>query len=148
MKSTHGSVWPDGLPAPRRYWAIFAIWLAIFMSILDITVVNVALPMMANELRITAAASVWIVSSYQIAVTIVLLPLALLSERFGASRIYLTGLVVSVAGSVLCVASTRLNVLLVGRFLSGSRWRCDTSHEWSAAAVYLSQGATRTRDWL
>jgi len=119
VKSTQGSVWPDGLPAPRRYWAIVAIWLAIFMSILDITVVNVALPTMANELRTTPAASVWIVSSYQIAVTIVLLPLASLSERLGASRVYLMGLVLFVAASLLCATSTRLDVLVLGRFCQG-----------------------------
>jgi DHA2 family multidrug resistance protein-like MFS transporter len=119
VKSTQEPAWPDGLPVPRRYWAIVAIWLAIFMSILDMTVVNVALPTMANELRTTPAASVWIVSSYQIAVTIVLLPLASLSERVGASRVYLMGLVLFVAASLLCATSTRLDVLVVGRFCQG-----------------------------
>jgi MFS transporter, DHA2 family, multidrug resistance protein len=111
--------WPDGLPVPRRYWAIIAIWLAIVMSILDMTVVTMALPTMANELRTTPAASVWMVSSYQIAVTIVLLPLASLSERMGCSRIYLMGLVLFVAASLLCAMSTRLDVLVVGRFFQG-----------------------------
>jgi MFS transporter, DHA2 family, multidrug resistance protein len=119
VESVRRSVWPDGLPAPQRYWAIIAIWLAIFMSILDMTVVNVALPMMATALRTSPAASVWIISSYQIAVTIVLLPLASLSERFGARRVYLMGLVLFVAASLLCAASTRLDVLVAGRFCQG-----------------------------
>jgi MFS transporter, DHA2 family, multidrug resistance protein len=46
----------DGLPVPRRYWSIAAILLAIIMSVLDSTIVNVALPSIARDFRVEAAA--------------------------------------------------------------------------------------------
>src|SRR4051812_39118807 len=69
---------PDGLPVPRRYWSVAAIWLAMTMSVLDGAIANVALPTIAHELNATAAASIWIVNAYQLAITVTLLPLAAL----------------------------------------------------------------------
>src|SRR2546430_3657622 len=64
----------DGLPLPRRYWAIAAILLAIAMSVLDSTIVNIALPSIARDFGATAAASIWVVNAYQLAILLVLLP--------------------------------------------------------------------------
>src|SRR5258708_14282401 len=78
---------PDGLPVPRRYWAIVAIVLAIAMSVLDSTIVNVALPTIARDFRVSAAASIWVITAYQLAILFVLLPLAALGERVCYRRV-------------------------------------------------------------
>src|ERR1700754_1198352 len=83
---------PDGLPVPRRYWSVAAIWLAMTMSVLDGAIANVALPTIAHELNATAAASIWIVNAYQLAITVTLLPLAALGDRLGYRRVYMAGL--------------------------------------------------------
>jgi DHA2 family multidrug resistance protein-like MFS transporter len=119
MSSRVSNDWPKGLPAPRRYWAIAAIWLSITMAIIDTTIVNIALPTIATQLRTTPVASIWIVNAYQIAVTIVLLPLAALSERFGSGRIYLLGLLTFVSASLVCATAPNLSTLVVGRFFQG-----------------------------
>ena len=67
---------PDGLPTPRRYWSVAAIWLAMAMTVLDGSIANVALPTIARDLNASAASSIWIVNSYQLAIVVALLPLA------------------------------------------------------------------------
>src|SRR5205807_1507317 len=76
----------DGLPLPRRYWAIAAILLAIAMSVLDSTIVNIALPSIARDFGATSAASIWVVNAYQLAILVVLLPLSSLGEVVGHRR--------------------------------------------------------------
>lgn len=110
---------PDGLPTPRRYWAIAAVWLAMTMSVLDGAIANVALPTIAGELHATAASSIWIVNAYQLAITITLLPLAALGDRLGYRRVYLAGLVVFVLGSLGCALSHTLAELTAARVLQG-----------------------------
>ena len=73
----------DGLPAPRRYWAIVSIGLGITLSVLDGAIANVALPSIAKDLQASSAASIWVVNAYQIAIAVALLPLASLGEIVG-----------------------------------------------------------------
>src|ERR1700740_3515671 len=84
----------EGLPVPRRYWAIAAILLAIAMSVLDSTIVNVALPSIARDFAVTSAASIWVVNAYQLAILMLLLPLASLGEVVGYRRVSQVGLVI------------------------------------------------------
>ncbi|QTH21182.1 MFS transporter [Rhizorhabdus wittichii] len=116
--------WPDGLPAPRRFRAILAIWLAIAMAIVDGAIVNIALPTITRELAITPVEAVWVVNAYQVAVLVSLLPLSALGERFGCSRIYIAGLLTFIAASVGCAAATDLPMLVASRFLQGVGGAC------------------------
>ena len=59
---------PDGLPTPRRYFAMLAIAIGIAMAVLDGTVVNVALPSIARELGASPSAAVWMVNAYQLVI--------------------------------------------------------------------------------
>ena len=88
---------PDGLPIPRRYWSVAAIWLAMTMSVLDGAIANVALQTIARELQASAASSIWVVNAYQLAITVTLLPLAALGDRLGYRRVYMVGLAVFTA---------------------------------------------------
>ena len=60
----------DGLPIPKRYWAILAIAMGITVSVLDGTIANVALPSIAEDLQATPAMSIWIVNAYQLAIVV------------------------------------------------------------------------------
>ena len=113
------SAQPDGLPVPRRYWAIVAILLAICMSVLDSTIANIALPSIASSFRITHAASVWVINAYQVAILVALLPLASLGEVVGYRRISQTGLVVFTVASLGCAFAPSLAVLSVARVVQG-----------------------------
>src|SRR6185437_8983626 len=95
---------PDGLPVPRRYWSVAAIWLAMTMSVLDGAIANVALPTIAHQLNASAASSIWIVNAYQLAITVTLLPLAALGDRLG---------------SLGCALSHTLTMLVAARVIQG-----------------------------
>jgi MFS transporter, DHA2 family, multidrug resistance protein len=109
----------DGLPKPRRYWSILAIWLAISMAVLDGSIANVALPTIARELDVSAAASIWIINAYQLAITALLLPLAAVGDRIGYRRVYLPGLGIFIIGSAACALANSLGTLIAARMFQG-----------------------------
>jgi DHA2 family multidrug resistance protein-like MFS transporter len=109
----------DGLPHPLRTWAIASVALAIAMCVLDSSIANIALPVIAREFGAAPADSVWIVNAYQLAIVVALLPLASLGEIVGYRRIYLTGLVVFTLASLACALSRSLTVLALARMLQG-----------------------------
>ena len=96
-----------------------AILLGISLSVLDSTIVNLALPDIARDFGASASASVWVVNAYQLATLCLLLPFAHLGERLGYRRVYLAGLALFTASSVLCVAAPSLPLLAAARALQG-----------------------------
>lgn len=109
----------DGLPVPQRNWAMLAIGMAVAMSVLDGAITNVALPTIAGDLGVAPARSVWVANAYQLAITVLLLPLASLGEIVGYRRIYRTGLVVFTLASLACTLSSSLVELVLARVLQG-----------------------------
>ena len=93
---------PMGLTAPRLYWSVLAIWLAMGMSVIDQSIANIALPTIAREVGATPAGSIWVLNANQIAVAMTLLPVAALGDIFGCRRIYLIGLCIFIAASIGC----------------------------------------------
>ena len=109
----------DGLPRPQRYWAILTIALGLVMAVMDGAIANVALPTIAKDLHASPAFSIWIVSGYQLAITISLLPLASLGEIIGYRRVYLAGLLLFTLASLFCALAHTLLLLTVARILQG-----------------------------
>jgi len=109
----------DGLPLPRRYWAILTIALGITMSVIDGAIANVALPTIAIDLKASPSFSIWIVNGYQLAITISLLPLAALGEIFGYRRVYIAGLTLFTLASAFCALSHTLLLLTIARIVQG-----------------------------
>src|SRR5438067_7430913 len=109
----------DGVPVPRRYWAIAAILLSITITVLDSTIVNVALPSMARDFQTSDAASIWVINSYQVAILIALLPLASLGEIVGYRRVSQVGLAVFTAASLACALAPSLTTLSIARVVQG-----------------------------
>lgn len=109
----------DGLPIPRRYWAILTIALAVTMATLDGAIANIALPTIAHDLNASPAASIWVVNAYQLAITVTLLPLASLGELFEYRRVYRVGLLIFTIASFACTISDSLTTLTLARVLQG-----------------------------
>jgi DHA2 family multidrug resistance protein-like MFS transporter len=110
---------PIGLAAPRLYWSVLAIWLAMGMAVLDGSIANVALPTIARELGATPAGSIWVLNANQLAVTMMLMPAAALGDIFGCRRTYLVGLAIFVAASLACTFATSLTMLAIWRGIAG-----------------------------
>lgn len=110
---------PDGLPAPRRLWAMVTMGLALTMAVLDGSIANVALPVIALDLGISPSDSVWVVNAYQLIVVMSLLPLASLGEIVGYRRVYVAGIALFTLASLICALSTSLEMLAIARAVQG-----------------------------
>jgi DHA2 family multidrug resistance protein-like MFS transporter len=109
----------DGLPLPRRYAAVAAILGAGVLVVLDGAIANVALPSIAQQLQAAPANAVWIVTAYQLAVVMFLLPAAAVGERLGYRRVFAGGVALFTAASVLCALAPSLPWLVAARCLQG-----------------------------
>ncbi|MCL1486181.1 MAG: MFS transporter [Marinobacter sp.] len=109
----------DGLPLPRRYWAILTTALGIGMAVMDGAIVNIALPSIAADLGVSPAQSVWVVNAYLLAVAISLLSLASLGDILGYRIIYRLGLLVFTFSSLGCALADSLPTLIAARFFQG-----------------------------
>lgn len=109
----------DGLPNPRRIWAIIAASLALVMSVLDANIVNVALPTLAREFGTSPSAAIWVTNAYQLAITISLLSFSSLGDIYGYHKVFLSGIAVFCITSLICALSTSLWMLTLARVLQG-----------------------------
>src|SRR5262245_35407142 len=82
-------------------------------------IVNVALPTMGRDLGVSAAATVWIVNAYQVAIMLPLLPLSSAGDIFGYRRVYLAGLALFGLASIGCALATSIEVLVLMRVIQG-----------------------------
>ncbi len=89
------------------------------MSILDTTIVNVALATLSRELKASIAEIQWVVTGYMLALAAVIPISGWAARRFGAKRIYLLSLILFTAGSALCGLATSTTELIVFRVLQG-----------------------------
>ncbi|SHM62098.1 MFS transporter [Rhizobacter sp. OV335] len=109
----------DGLPLPQRYAAVAAILGAIVLVVLDGAIANVALPSIAQQLQASPADAVWIVTAYQLAIVMFLLPAAAVGERLGYRRVFTAGIALFTVASVLCALAPSLPWLIAARCLQG-----------------------------
>jgi DHA2 family multidrug resistance protein-like MFS transporter len=109
----------DGLPVPRRYCAVAVLLTTLTLVVLDGAIANLALPSIAASLTASPDSTVWVVTAYQLAVLVALLPCGALGEKLGARRVYLVGVAVFTLASAGCALSGSLAVLVVARFAQG-----------------------------
>lgn len=93
--------------------------LGAIMSILDITVVSVALNTFQQEFSATAAEVAWTMTGYTLALASVIPLTGWAADRFGTKRLYLIAVALFTAGSVLCASATSLELLVIYRVLQG-----------------------------
>ena len=91
---------------PRRYWAVIAVALALTMSVLDGTIVNVALPTLSREFGTSPSSTIWIVNAYQLTITMSLLSFSALGDIYGYKRIFLIGTTIFCSTSLFCALSS------------------------------------------
>ena len=109
----------SGLHGPRHAVAIASVLAAMVLVVLDAAIANVALPTIARSLRVTPAMSIWIITAYQSALVMALLPCAALGESFGNRKVFTSGVALFVGASVLCALSPSLPWLVAARLLQG-----------------------------
>jgi EmrB/QacA subfamily drug resistance transporter len=93
--------------------------LGMIMSILDTTIVNVALRTLSHDLHSTISQIQWVVTGYLLSLAAVIPLTGWASRRYGAKRVYLVSLVLFTAGSALCAVAASTTTLVIFRVLQG-----------------------------
>lgn len=99
----------------HKYVAITSIIIMLVMTVLDVSLVNVALPVISRQFQVSEAATVWIVTIYQLLIVMLLLPLSSIGDQYSYRRNFLTGLIIFTIGSGLCALSGSFAMLLFSR---------------------------------
>ena len=107
-------------PEGRSRWiALYVLCAGVLMIVLDVTVVNVALPSIQNDLRFSTSSLAWVVNAYLISFGGLLLLAGRLGDLFGRRTVLLIGLGVFTVASLLCGLAQSQEVLVGARFLQG-----------------------------
>ena len=104
---------------PRRLIAALAILGALALVVIDGAIANVALPSIALQLNATPADTVWIVTGYQLAVVMFLLPASAVGERYGYRKVFSFGVLLFTLASALCAFAPSMRWLVAARFAQG-----------------------------
>lgn len=110
---------PTEAPERASGQAMLVVICGIAAAVLDGSIVNLALPGIALELKASAAHSIWVLNAYQMATLVMLLPLAALGERLGYRRVYLVGVAMFALSSVGAMLANSLPTLIMARALQG-----------------------------
>jgi EmrB/QacA subfamily drug resistance transporter len=104
---------------PRRWWTLGAVCVATFMLLLDVTIVNVALPDIQQDLGSSFQDLQWVVDAYALTLAAFLLTAGSLADRLGRRRIFVGGLALFTVASLLCGLSSTPGSLNLSRALQG-----------------------------
>src|SRR6266498_5696500 len=104
---------------PKRWIALYVLCAGMLMIVLDVTVVNVALPSIQNDLGFSQSSLAWVVNAYLIAFGGLLLLAGRFGDLVGRRSIFLAGLGVFTLASLLCGAAQSQEVLVAARFVQG-----------------------------
>ncbi len=113
---------PDSYPALSRgklVWLTVAISTAAFMEILDMTIVNVAIPHISGSLGVSNAEGTWIISSYMLTAAIMQPLTGWLGRRFGEVRTLLTSVLLFMVFSAVCGLARSMPLLIAARLIQG-----------------------------
>lgn len=108
-----------GVVGPRRALAVACVLAATALVVLAAATANVALPAVARSLAVSPAASVRVITAYQAALVMALLPCAALGESLGHRRVYAAGVALFTGASALCALAPSLPLLVAARFVQG-----------------------------
>ncbi|WP_329172200.1 MFS transporter [Streptomyces sp. NBC_01477] len=103
----------------RKWWPLAAICLGTFMLLVDVTIVTVALPDMAEDFDTTLPNLEWVVDIYALALAALLLGVGSSADRVGRKKVYLYGLVIFTAASLVCGVAPNPGVLIAARAVQG-----------------------------
>ncbi|WNI15428.1 MFS transporter [Actinacidiphila sp. ITFR-21] len=103
----------------RKWLPLLAISLGAFILLVDVTIVNVALPRMADDLHASFASLQWVIDIYALALAALLMVTGSLADLFGHRRLYALGLTVFALASLACALSPNAAALITARAVQG-----------------------------
>jgi EmrB/QacA subfamily drug resistance transporter len=103
----------------RKWWTLIAVSVATFMLLLDITVVNVALPSIRDDLGASFTDLQWVVDAYALTLAALVLTAGSLADRLGRRRVFVAGLTIFTGASLLCALAPDPTFLNLARAVQG-----------------------------
>jgi EmrB/QacA subfamily drug resistance transporter len=103
----------------RKWWTLAAVAFALFMIMLDNTVVNVALPAIQKDLHMSVSSLEWVVSGYALSFAVLMLSGGKLADMLGRRLIFVIGLAVFAASSLACGLAGSASLLIAARVVQG-----------------------------
>ncbi len=104
-------------PYRNKWWILAAVSLALFMGTVDGTIVNVALPTLVKDFNTDFPTIQWVVLAFLLGLSVLMLSVGRLADMAGKKRIFSIGLVIFVAGSILCGLSPTVYALIAARLV-------------------------------
>jgi EmrB/QacA subfamily drug resistance transporter len=103
----------------RKWWTLIAVSIATFMLLLDITVVNTALPSIREDLGASFSDLQWVVDAYVLSLAAIVLTAGSVADRIGRKRVFVAGLAIFSVASLVIALSSSIEVLIGARALQG-----------------------------
>lgn len=104
----------------RKWWPLVAVCLGAFILLVDVTIVNVALPRMADDLDASFSSLQWVVDAYALSLAALLLAAGSAADLFGHRRLYVLGLTAFALASLACGLAPNAGVLVAARAVQGA----------------------------
>ena len=104
---------------PRKWTPLVTVCLGAFMLLVDVSIVNVALPKMTEELHSSFTSLQWVVDMYALVLASLLMIAGSLGDRFGHRRLYIGGLILFALASLACGLAPNVAVLITARGVQG-----------------------------
>ncbi len=130
---------------PRRWKALAVVCAAFFMTILDVSIVNVALPSIGKSLHFSEANLQWVITAYAITYGGFLLLAGRLADLFGRRRVFIIGVVVFSIASLFCGLAWSEGVLIAFRAIQGFGAAVITPSALSIVMTTFEEGAERNK---
>jgi EmrB/QacA subfamily drug resistance transporter len=117
---------PERVNPPAEFlyankWRIFGVMMIGWaMSLLDISIVNISIPELQDEMSTDIATVTWVINAYNIVFAVLLVSMGRLADQFGRRRFFILGLVIFTIGSALCAAAWSVEWLIGFRVIQGA----------------------------
>ncbi|TKI04493.1 MFS transporter [Martelella alba] len=130
---------------PFQFQTLLVLCAGMFMAILDVNVINIATVAIQSRFNASLSALTWAVDAYNLALSSLMLSAGVFTDRYGARRIWLLGLVVFTGMSVGCGLSGSMDLLIVLRLLQGSGAALFIPASFSLLSLIWPERAARQR---
>ena len=142
-------VWKSNYPRVRHFGVIIVVLTAVFMTNLDLWIVNVAFVDIQRELTVSLSTLSWVLNAYAVTLAAFLLPAGRLGDRMGHRQVFLLGSAVFTIASAACAASPDITALVLSRVVQaiGASLQLPTSLALLMAAAPPDKRMSAARGW-
>jgi EmrB/QacA subfamily drug resistance transporter len=100
---------------PRKWWILIVVSFGMFMALLDVTIVNIAMPAIITDLDATLSQASWVLNAYNLVLAVFFLSMGRVADRYGQKRVFIFGLVTFTLFSLLCGFAPNIEWLIAFR---------------------------------